>query len=134
MGNLKGRVKRARQEAEAEGVVVRLRDGSRRVFTDMQVWREMFLAKTDLFGGESKPYEVLDAVRQATPESRAAFEAEYGSITPTVHVVAGSHEGAWVEVYKLEEDGSVSKVRHEGGSEEAERIQAEAKNSRPGSF
>jgi len=129
MGNLKGRVKRARQEAEAEGVVLVLRDGSRRVFTDMQVWSEMFLAKTDLYKGESRSSEVLDAVRQATPECRAAFEAQYGTITPEVQIVAGAYQGAWVEVYKLEEDGSVTKLRHEGGSEEAERLQEEARNS-----
>jgi hypothetical protein len=134
MGSLKGRLKRVQQEAEAEGVVVVLRDGGRRVFTDNQVWSEMFLAKTDLISEKSRPSEVLDAVRQATPESRCAFEAEYGTITPELHIVAGSHEGGWVEVIKLEEDGTVSMQRHEGGSEEAERIQQEAKNSRPGGF
>ena len=72
------------------------------------VWSEMFLAKTDLFKGESNPSEVLDAVRQATPESRRAFEAEYGTITPEVQIVAGSYQGGWVEVYKLEEDGTVT--------------------------
>ena len=91
----------------------------------------MFLAKTDLFKGESNPSEVLDAVRQATPESRRAFEAEYGTITPEVQIVAGSYQGGWVEVYKLEEDGKVTKVRHEGGTEEAERLREEARQSGP---
>jgi len=131
MGSLKGRLKRARQEAEAKGVVVVLRDGSRRVFTDNQIWGEMFLAKTDLISEKSRPSEVLDAVRQATPESRRTFEAEYGTITPEVRIVAGSHKGGWVEVFKLEEEGTVSKVRHEGGSKEAERLQQEARQSGP---
>jgi hypothetical protein len=131
MGSLKGRLKRAQQEAEAEGVVIRLRDGGRRVFTDIHVWEEMFLTKMDLFKGESKPSEVLDAVRQATPESRRRFEEEYGSITPEAHIVAGNYQGGWVEVFKLEEDGSVTKTRHEGGSEEAERLRAEARQSGP---
>jgi len=95
------------------------------------VWSEMFLAKTDLFKGESNPSEVLDAVRQATPESRRAFEAEYGTITLEVQVVAGSYQGGWVEVYKLEVDGTVTRVRHEGGTEETARLREEAGNSAP---
>src|SRR5687767_2173812 len=116
MAGLKGRVRRARQDAQAEGVVIELKDGSRRVFDDMHAWSEMFLTTTDLFSGKSKPSEVLDAVRQATPESRRRFEEEYGTITPEVHIVAADYQGGWVEVFILEEDGRVTKVRHEGGS------------------
>jgi len=112
-------------------VVIKLKDGGRRVFTDMHAWSEMFLTTTDLFSGKSKPSEVLDAVRQATPESRRRFEEEYGTITPEVHIVAGDYQGGWVEVYKLEEDGTVTKTRHEGGSEEAERLREEARQSGP---
>jgi uncharacterized protein YndB with AHSA1/START domain len=131
MGGLKGRVNRARQDAQAEGVVIELRDGSSRVFDDMHVWAEMFLTRMDLFGGKSKPSEVLDAVRQATPESRRRFEEEYGTITPEVHIVAADYQGGWVEVFNLEEDGTVTKARHEGGSEQAERIRTEARQSGP---
>jgi hypothetical protein len=131
MAGLKGRVKRAQRDAQAEGVVIQLRDGSRRVFTDMHVWSEMFLTKTNLFRGESRASEVLDAVRAATPESRAAFEQEYGSITPEVRVIAADYQGGWVEVYKLEEDATVTKVRHEGGMPEAERLREEARQSPP---
>ena len=131
MGNLKGRVNRARQDAQAEGVVIELRDGSRRVFDDMHCWAEMFLTRMDLFGGKSKPSEVLDAVRQATPESRCRFEEEYGTITPEVHIVAADYQGGWVEIFNLEEDGTVRKTRHEGGSEEAERLRKEAQQSGP---
>jgi Zn/Cd-binding protein ZinT len=46
-------------------------------------------------------------------------------------VVAGAYEGAWVEVYKLLEDGTVTKVRHEGGTPEAERLRAEARRVGP---
>jgi hypothetical protein len=131
MVGIKGRVKRAQRDAQAEGVVIELRDGSRRVFTDMHVWKEMFLAETELFMGNAKPSEVLDAVRQATPESRADFEAKYGSITPEVRVIAADYQGGWVEVYKLEEDATVTKVRYEGDTPEAERLREEARQSPP---
>jgi len=68
--------------------------------------------------------EVLDAVRQATPESRAKFEERFGSITPTSHVISGQH--GWVDEYTLTETGEVKLVRYPAGSEEAERIRSEA--------
>ena len=60
-----------------------------------------------------------------------AFEAEYGTITPELHIVASVEDGGWVEVYKLEEDGTVTKTHHEGGSPEAERIIEEARQQGP---
>jgi hypothetical protein len=132
MTGIRGRLRRAQQEAQAEGVVIELRDGSRKVFSDMHVRAEMFLCKMDLFSGESKPSEVLDAVRGATPESRAKFEAEYGPIEMEAKIVAPDYEGGWCEVFQLEEDGTVKKVRHEGGSPEAQRIREEARRSPPG--
>ena len=125
-------MRRAQQEARAEGVVIELRDGSRKVFSDMHVRFEMFLVRMDLFNGESKPSEILEAVRAATPESRARFEAEYGPIEMEAKIVAPDYQGGWVEVYKLLEDGTVTKVRHEGGSPEAQRIREEARRSPPG--
>ncbi len=97
----------------------------------MDVQAELFLAKCDLAREEARSSPVLEAVRQATPESRAAFEAEYGTITPELHVVASVEQGGWVEVFKLEEDGTVTKVRHEGGTPEAERLREEARNHCP---
>jgi hypothetical protein len=73
----------------------------------------------------------LDAVRAATPESRAAFEAEYGSIEMVNHVIAADYQGGWVEEYRLLLDGTVELTRHEGGSEEALRIRQEAKQRGP---
>ena len=70
----KGRLRRLERDAQSEGVILRLRDGGLRVFDQMEVAAEMFLAKMDLFRGEARPSEVLAAVRAATPESRAAFE------------------------------------------------------------
>ncbi len=61
-------------------------------------------------------------MRQATPESRGAFEAEYEFIEMAASSIAPKAEGGWVEVHKLLKDGTVETVRHEGGSEEAERI------------
>ena len=132
MAGLKGRMKRAQQEAKSEGVVIELRDGSRKVFSDMDVWAEMFLTRMDLFNGESKPSEVLEAVRAATPESRRAFEREYGEIAMEAKIVAADYQGGWVEVYRLTESGEVEKTRHEGGTPEAERIREEARRSPPG--
>ena len=125
-------MRRAQQEAQAEGAVIELRDGSRKVFADMHVRFEMFLVRMDLFNGESKPSEILEAVRAATPESRARFEAEYGPIEMEAKIVAPDYQGGWCEVLKLLEDGTVKKVRHEGGTPEAQRIREEARRSPPG--
>jgi hypothetical protein len=123
---LKDRMRRLRREAEKGAVVVRLRDGKVRAFDAMTVWKEMFLTQMDLFKGESKCSEVLDAVRNATPESRAEFEERFGPINMTATIIAGAYEGAWAEVFNLREDGMVERVYHEGGCEEAERIRQEA--------
>ena len=66
-------------------------------------------------------------MRRATPESRAAFEAEYGSIEMESRIICPVVDGGWVEVRRLLEDGTVETVRHEGGSEEAERMHREAR-------
>ena len=131
MAGLKGRMRRAQQEAKSEGVIIELRDGTRKVFSDQDVWAEMFLVRMDLFSGESKPSEVLEAVRAATPESRRAFEREYGEIEMEAKIVAADYQGGWCEVFKLEEDGTVKKVRHEGGTPEAERLREEARRVGP---
>jgi hypothetical protein len=130
----RGRLRRLEREAKSEGVILRLRNGGIKVFSDLDVFGEMFLAKTDLLvRGESRSSEVLDAVREATPESRAAFEEEYGSIEMVGHIVAGDHQGGWVDEYRLLEDGTVETIHHEGGSEEAERIWQEVRQ-RPAVF
>jgi hypothetical protein len=129
---LKGRLRRLEREAQSEGVILRLRDGSIRVFVRMEVDAEMFLAKTDLLArGESRSSEVLAAVRNATPESRAAFEDEYGSIEMIGHIIAADYQGGWVEEHRLLEDGRVETIHYEGGSEEAERIRQEARQRGP---
>jgi hypothetical protein len=82
-----------------------------------------------LFRGEVPDSPVLTAVRAATPESRKAFEHEYGPIEMSVAIVATD----WAEVITLLEDGTVETTRHEG--EEAEEIKAEARrNAQGGSF
>jgi hypothetical protein len=126
----KGRLRRLEREAQSEGVILRLRDGSTIVYSDQEVFTEMFLCRTDLLAsGESRSSEVLDAVRAATPESRRAFEEEYGSIEMVGHIVAGEHEGGWVDEYRLLEDGTVETIHYEGA--EAERIRQEAKQGGP---
>ena len=123
---LKGRVRRLEREAQSEGVILKLRDGGIRIFSDLEVFREMFLCRIDLFSGKARPSEVLDVVRAATKESRAAFEDEYGSIKMVGHIIAGDYQGGWVEEHRLLEDGTAETIHYEGGSEEAERIRQEA--------
>ena len=133
---LKDRLRKLRLEAEEGAVVIHLKDGTARHFEVNTARGEMFLAKMGLFRGDAPDSEVLDAVRDATPQSRRAFEDEYGPIEMEVAVVASPAEGGWVEVTSLSESGEVEKVRHdEGGSPEAERLRAEARqNAAGGSF
>src|SRR5215210_6173234 len=126
MSRFRGRLRRLQRSAQSEGVILRLRDGGISVFSDLEVFSEMFLCRTDLFMGKARPSEVLDAARAATKESRAAFEEEYGSIEMVNHIIAPDYQGGWVEEYRLLLDGTVEITRYEGGSEEAERIRQEA--------
>jgi hypothetical protein len=131
---LRDQLRRLKREAQKDKVVLRLRDGSIRVFDRMEVDAEMFLTKTDLLArGESRSSCVLAAVRAATPESRAAFEEEHGSIAMVGHIIAADDEGGWVDEYRLLEDGTVETIRYEGESEEAERIRQEARQRGPAS-
>ena len=117
------------KEAEDRAVVVHLRAGGARYFEEMEVFKQRFLAKMGLFRGNVPDSPVLDAVRNATPESRRAFEERFGPITMEVCII-GSEQ---VEVRSLTETGTVEKVRHEG--EDAERMRQEARqHSGHGSF
>ena len=128
---LRRRITRLTREAEADAVLLRLRDGSTKVFDDLTCWKEMFLAQYDLFKGQARQSEVLDAVRAATPESRAAFEAEYGEIEREAQIICHESQGGWVEVYRLTGDGTVEHERHEGHTEEAKRLREEARQQGP---
>ncbi len=129
---IRDQMRRLKREVHKDMVVVRLKDGGTRVFAEMDVLTQMFLAQYGLIVGEPRPSEVLDAVRRATPESREAFEAEYGSIEMGATIIAPEDEGGWVEIHRLLEDDTISSVRHEGGSEDAERIRREARERGPG--
>ena len=128
---MRGRIKRLIREASSEGVLIRLRDGGVEAFDDNTARAEMFPARVDLLKGVSRDSEILAAVRNATPESRRAFEREYGSIEMEVRIVASPSEGGWVEVYRLAEDGRVEKTRHEGGEGERMRQEARQGHSNP---
>jgi hypothetical protein len=128
---LRRRITRLTREAEEGAVLIRLRDGTTKVFDDLTCWKEMFLTQFDLFKGEARQSEVLDAVRAATPESRRAFEAEYGSIEREAQIICHESKGGRVEVYRLTETGEVEKVRHEGHTEEARRLREEARQQGP---
>ena len=126
---LRDQLRRIQREVRGSAVLVRLRDGTSRVFTDQEAYAEMFLCQLDLFSGEVRSSEVLDAVRSATPESRREFEEEYGPITMTATILASAAEGGGAEVFTLLEDGTVERVYYEGGSEEAERLRLEAQQN-----
>jgi hypothetical protein len=79
----------------------------------------------------SSTKEVLDAVRNATPQSRAEFEERFGPISFSVHIIAADYQGGWVKVRNLLEDGTVEEIFHEGGSEEALRLRRECREGRP---
>jgi hypothetical protein len=130
---LKGRLRRLEQGVRSESVILRLRDGGLRVFDQMEVAKEMFLTQMDLMLGKAHPSEVLDAVRAATPESRAAFEEEHGPIEMVGHIIAADYQGGWAEEHRLLEDGRVETTHYEGGSEEALRIRQEARQREPSS-
>jgi hypothetical protein len=125
MGLSRDKLKRLEREAKSDYVVVELRGGKRRLFSKQQVFEEVFLTKMDLMLGKARPSEVLDAVRGATPESRAAFEEEHGSIEMVGHIIAADYQGGWVDEHRLLEDGTVETTHYEGGSEDAERIRQE---------
>src|SRR5215218_2807728 len=128
---LRDQLRRLKREAQKDKVVLRLRGGGVRIFSDLEVFTEVFLTQTALMLGEAHPSEVLDAVRGATPESRAAFEEEYGSIEMVGHIIAPDYQGGWVDEYRLLEDGTVETTHYEGGSEEALQILEEARRQGP---
>ena len=85
----------------------------------------------DLLRDTARDSDVLDAVRNATPQSRTSFEERFGAIAFSEYIIAAEYSGGWVEVITLTEDGRVQRVRYEGGSEEADRIHREAREAAP---
>ncbi len=116
------RLRRLREKVEDGAVVVYQRDGSLRRFDVMEVHAQVFLARMDLWRDTATDSEVVRAVRNATPESRAQFEEKFGSIVMTNYVIGSPQRGGWVEAKTLTEDGRVERVRYEGGSEEANLV------------
>ncbi len=125
---LKDRMKRLRREAQEGAVLLYQSDGTLKTFDTMTAWKEKYLAWVDLQVGRSlKPSKVFEAVRGATPESRAEFERRFGPIAMTTYVVENSLPGAWVKRRTLLEDGSVEEIFFEGDTEEAQRVLQEAR-------
>ena len=81
--------------------------------------------------GIPRASEVLEAVRRATPESRAAFEERCGSIVMGISIIAAEDEGGWVETRTLTEAGEIERVFYEGGSAEAVHIRRQARREIP---
>lgn len=75
---LRSWVKRLEREAAQGAVLIRGRDGSVRAFDRMHVMGQMYLAYVDDALGRSEAQrrssDVLDALENATPESRRAVE------------------------------------------------------------
>jgi hypothetical protein len=128
---LKDRLRRLEREAEEDGIVIRLQDGTVRVFDSTMVAVSRFAAHMSLLRGISQASEVLDAVRRATPESRAAIEDRCGSIVMGINIIAAEDEGGWVETRTLTEAGEIERVFYEGGSAEAEHIRRQARREIP---
>jgi hypothetical protein len=126
--SLRQRLRRLRAKAEEGGVLIRQLDGSVRAFEVMEVLKEMYLTQADLLRDTARESAVLDAVRGATPESRASFEERFGPIGMVEYIIASPESGGWVESKTLTEDGRVERVRYEGGSEEAEYVREGAKS------
>jgi hypothetical protein len=129
MGSLKNRLERAERESDA--VIIELKDGTHRIFDEMEVWKQTFLVHTDVLCARQPHSELLEAVRAATPASRQRFETEYGPLIGySTHIIASEAEGGWVESHTLLENGTVETVRYVGGSEEAKRIRLQAQTRR----
>ena len=78
----------------------------------MEIWSEMFLASMDCLRGIARNSEVLDAVRNATPKSKAEFESKYGSIRME-HVIVG-RSGDVTKILTLTEDGEALALSEDG--------------------
>jgi hypothetical protein len=126
--SFKHRLCRLQAKAVESGILIHQQDGSVRVFEVMQVQKELFLAQADLLRGTARESTILEAVRGATPESRASFEERFRSIVIVDYIIAAMSNGGWVEAKMLTDDGRVERVLYEGGSEEAERIREGAKS------
>ena len=119
---IRDRLKRLRAKAEEGGVLIRQRDGSVKIFDTTKVFAEMFLVQMDLLRDTARDSEALDAVRNATPESRADFEERFGPIHIVEYIITPQSRGGWVEAKTLTEDGRVERVLYEGDSEEAASV------------
>ena len=75
----------------------------------------MFLAKMDLLQDTARDSAVLNALRNATPDSRRDFEERFGPIAFTEYTIGAE----WVEAKTLTESGEVPRILYEGDSKEA---------------
>jgi len=123
--SLRGRLKRAEAESLGTGgIKIRQRDGTVRAFSEPQVWRNRFLARSSLLRGEPRSDLALySALYGATASSRQEFEERYDSVTPSICIVS---KDGWAELRTLSEDNSIEKERHEPGSAEADALRAQA--------
>ena len=76
---LRDTLRRLKREASEDAVLIRQRDGTVRAFDQMRVSAELYLAQLDaaLRRPRQRQSEVMDALDNATPESRAAILREH---------------------------------------------------------
>jgi hypothetical protein len=75
MGGVRGRLRRLDREARKGAVLIHQRDGSVKTFDKMDVIGQVYLAKLDAaLGRPRRSSDVLDALENATPESRRSVE------------------------------------------------------------
>ncbi len=71
----RGWIKRLERAASQDAVIIRGRDGSTRAFDRMHVMGQMYLARlAAALGRPPRSSDVLDALENATPESRHHVE------------------------------------------------------------
>ena len=124
---IRDRLRRLQAKADEVGIMLYQRDGTVRRFGVMEAHAAMFLARTELLKNISAESAVMDAVRNATPESRAAFEERFGPIAFTEYIITPKSRGGQVEARTLTEDGRVERVLYEGDSEEATLVREGAR-------
>ncbi len=77
--SLRRRLRHLQRTASEGAVLIHQRDGSVRAFDKMTVAAEVFLSKLDgALGREPRRSEVMDAIANATEESRRAIEGQVG--------------------------------------------------------
>ncbi len=113
--SLRRRLQRLQKAATSDAIILKLRDGGTKAFSNLHCAAELFLTQVALGCGECRDSDVLEAVRAATPESRREFEESFGPIEMEERVVSVEEDGGIIREYKLLEYGTVEATLIEVG-------------------